>query len=573
MNGFIVILSTVKNRPVNIPVFWKESFDFQSSNILQKSIGDNFQIERFSSSKFVNEKFWIETNDYLFVNEGIIQNKRDLCKQNNVKDFKNLINKYYDNNNNTFFSEFEGNFSGFFFNKYKNAWIVFNNKTGIKKVFYFYGDDYLIFASDLKTLTESLKTLRISYSLNEEGAYLLLSSGFMHENLTLINEIKQLRAGEYCCYSSEKLKVESYFNLKKICETNDSKKIIIEQLDSLFKAAIRLEFQIDKNNNYKHLTTLSGGLDSRMTALMAYKMGYQDQMLFNFSELGYADEIIAKQIAKTYELKLIQIELDALSMVSIDDVVKVNDGLTLYSGCSHAFNAIAKINNTENVLIHTGMIGDAVMGSFVSQINTSKPKIEDGHYSQSLLKRVEGFLNNSIQNYPSEELYKFYNRAFLGANNGFLYFDLIGESFSPFLNSNFLSYAYSIPRQYKYKENIYIDWIKTLHPDIANFTWENIGGKPTNNEYLRFYYLYKRAFVKRLPIKTMWKNNMNPEQLWYDNNKNIQITLDFYFAEHIELLNDFKELQGDAIELYKTGNITEKTQVLTLLSAFKLLFK
>jgi asparagine synthase (glutamine-hydrolysing) len=71
----------------------------------------------------------------------------------------------------------------------------------------------------------------------------------------------------------------------------------------------------------------------------------------------------------------------------------------------------------------------------------------------------------------------------------------------------------------------------------------------------------------------MWKNNMNPEQLWYDNNENVRKTLDSYYSSHIELLNDYKGLRNDVIELYKTGNITEKTQVLTLLSACKLLFE
>jgi hypothetical protein len=124
-----------------------------------------------------------------------------------------------------------------------------------------------------------------------------------------------------------------------------------------------------------------------------------------------------------------------------------------------------------------------------------------------------------------------------------------------------------------YKENIYIKWIKTLHPDIASFTWENIGGKPTNNRVLRKYYRYKRAIVKRLPIKTIWKNNMNPEQLWYDKNMDVRTTLDHYYTNHIDLLNDYTELRDDVIELYKSGNITEKTQALTLLSAYKLLFE
>ena len=572
MNGFIVIIST-KNKPIDIPIYWKQPFNFQSPFFHRKCKGQNFQIEQYSSIKFENEKLWLNTVDFFCATEGIIHNIKDLCIQSGVLDAKSLIQKYYSENNKLFFNQFEGNYTGFFYNKRDNTWLTFNNKTGMKKLFYFHNKNFLIFATDLKTLIQSLKELNISYSLNEEGAYFLLSSGFMHENLTLINEVKQLRAGEYFHFIDGNLIVDSYFNLRDITETNLSKNLIIKQLDFLFKEAVRLEFDVDIANNYRHLTTLSGGLDSRMTTLIANKMGYENQILLNFSEKAYADEIIAKQIAKDYKMEIIQLELNAKSLANINEVVLVNDGLTLYSACSHAYSALKQVNNVNTGILHTGMIGDAVMGSFVSKVKETRPNITDGLYSKKIINKVGSLLNKSISNYHSEELYKFYNRAFMGANNGFQYYDLISESSSPFLNSNFLSFAYSIPRKYKFKENIYIEWIKTLHPDIANFTWESIGGKPTNNEYLRFYYRYKRALVKRLPIKTMWKNNMNPEQLWYDNNKNIQITLDSYFAEHIELLNDYKELRDDAIGLYNTGNITEKTQVLTLLSAYKLLFK
>ncbi len=129
-----------------------------------------------------------------------------------------------------------------------------------------------------------------------------------------------------------------------------------------------------------------------------------------------------------------------------------------------------------------------------------------------------------------------------------------------------------IKTKYKYKKKIYIDWIRTCHPDLIDFTWESMGGKPTNNALVREYYRYRRALIKRLPVKSMWKNNMNPEQLWYDKNTSVQQTLDAYFEENIAQVHSERELYNDLIQLYQTGNIIEKTQVLTLLAAYKLLF-
>ena len=572
MNGFIIKISINNINFSNTHFIWKQPFDFQGLYFKRCCEGLNYQIEQFTSQKFKNHKNWIETTDFLFLTEGIILNLTDLCKNNQVTDVENLILKYHKEKKYNFFSEFEGNFVGIFHDKNTNTWTAFNNKTGMKKLFYFQNSDFVIFGTDLKSITECLKSLKIRFSLCEEAAYLLLTSGFMQENLTLINEVKQLRAGEFCNFKDANLYVDSYFNLKNIAETIDSKDDIIIKLNDLFINAVRLEFEFDKTNNYRHLTTLSGGLDSRMTALIAHKMGYKNQILLNFSEKGYADEIIAKQIAKDFNIELIQTEISAQSLAAIDEVVSVNDGLILYSGCSHVFSILNNLMSEKDCILHTGMIGDAVMGSFVSLISEVKPHILDGLNSRTLLNKSEDFLIKSMKNYPTEELYKFYNRAFLGANSGFQYFDLIGESTSPFLNSEFMSYAYSIPRKYKYKEKIYIDWIKTLHPDIANYTWESIGGKPTNNKLSRNLYKYKRAIIKRLPIKTMWKNTMSPEQLWYDKNIDVKNKLDIYYAKNINLLFEYLELKEDLIKLYETGNITEKTQVLTLLSAYKLLF-
>lgn len=65
---------------------------------------------------------------------------------------------------------------------------------------------------------------------------------------------------------------------------------------------------------------------------------------------------------------------------------------------------------------------------------------------------------------------------------------------------------------------------------------------------------------------------MNPEQLWYDSNSEVKLKLDNYFADNLHFSEFDKELMEDLISMYKTGNINEKTQVLTLLAAYKLLF-
>lgn len=572
MHGFIVTIS-LKNESVHdLEYSWKPIFDFQNTHIKRNFVKSKINAEQYTSEKFINEKLWIDNDDFFIITEGLITNIDILCRSYKSADYEELI-RTISKEKEAFFEDFSGNFVGFFWNKKTDTYLAFNNHTGTKKLFHYKSDDFIIFSTDLYTLSKTLACLNIKISLDTEASYLLLTSGFMHEDYTLIKEVKQITAGQYSSQTYKTFIKKSYFNLEDIKTNTDSEEEIINNLEILFKESIQLEFDFEKKHNLIPLTTLSGGLDSRMVALTASDLNYVNQELFNFSEKGYADEIIARKIAEAYHLKIHQIPLSANSLKAIDDGVKVNYGLTLYTGAGHAFEAISKLNSLKFGVIHTGMIGDAVLGSFLTDKSEKKAKPIDGLYSLGLYEKARKTIEKSISNYRNEELYKFYNRAFLGANNGFLYFDLIGESQSAFLYPKFISYAHSIPKKYNYKENLYIKWIKNKHPEYTDFIWESIGGKPTNNLLIRQFYRYKRAIIKRLPIKSIWKNNMNPEQLWYDSNYEIKRYLDGYFNENIHKFEFKKELMEDMTLLYNSGNITEKTQVLTLLSAYKLLFE
>ncbi len=59
-----------------------------------------------------------------------------------------------------------------------------------------------------------------------------------------------------------------------------------------------MEFDKDIEYGYKHLVSLSGGLDSRMTTYVANDLGYGDSIVnLTFSKTNYVDEQTAKDIA------------------------------------------------------------------------------------------------------------------------------------------------------------------------------------------------------------------------------------------------------------------------------------
>lgn len=572
MLGFITIISNQKLKNP-IPISWKEKFYFQSDHVNRRMSDVTFQLEQQTSSKFLSEKLWINNADYVFVIEGVILNLQQLAVQHGFTDPEQLLYHLYLKDN-EFFKSFEGNFAGVFFDKRAKKWLIFNNQTATQKLYYYETKNYLVVSTDLFTLCKAAKSLGLSVTVDETAAYLLLSNGYMLDNLTLINNVKQVRAGEFLEYKNQTLVSRFYFHLQNFFPNNDNIKTIIETLDEKFRKAVKLEFDLDMKYNYRSISTMSGGLDSRMSALIGYKEGFYNQTFFNFSEKGYADEVIANLVAKEYNFEIESIHLDAHSLIDFDQNISVNDGQNTFTNCSHVFYAIRHLNVSKNMgSLHTGMIGDAVMGSFLSNNQGGKVKPSHGVYVNNINFPISrDYVNELIKKYPNEEIYKFYGRAFVGANNGFLFFNLLGESFSPFLNTDFLSYAFSIPTQYKFKERIYIDWIKEKHPDIASFIWENIGGKPTNNELLRKAYRVKRALIKRLPLKSMWKHNMSPEQVWYNNNKLIQKKFGQYFYENLPLLEFNPKLMQDTRILFENSTkVNAKAECITLVGAVKLL--
>lgn len=570
MHGFICIISK-QHTAVNTSIRWKKLFSFQNRHIQRSIISTNYQIEQYTSEKFLSEKIWIDNDDFLCVTEGIILNINILHKKHNTQNATQLFSKLSEKDD--FVKELQGTFTGIFYDKKKGKWYAFNNQMATKRLFYFQNKDYFILSTDLYTLSESLKNLKITRKLNTEAAYLLLSAGFMMDNHTLIADVWQVGAGEYLEYDYKKINLKNYFHLEKVQPSNPTPDEAMAELDRIFKEALLLELEIDKKYQLTPVTTLSGGLDSRMVALLAEKAGCKNQFLLNFSEKGYADDVISRKIARKYRIPLQQIHLLPESLANIDDVIAVNDGLTIYTGCSHVFSTLEHIDVKNYGATHSGILGDAVLGSYVSVKNEVKPDWNDGFFSKKIKsENSKEAVSKIMAKFPNKELYKFYNRGFMAINNGFLYFDLVGECFSPFLHPDFISYAYSLPQKYKYKENLYIQWIRKYYPDAADFTWESIGGKPTNNRFLRFFYRYKRAIIKRLPIKTMWKNTMTPEQKWYDNNENVKKTLDDYFYANTFRLNEYPNLKTEVENLYTQGDITIKAQCITLVGAAKLLF-
>jgi len=549
------------------------------SNLIHQTIeSQKYYLERRTIRKFENDKVFSEDDGYIIITEGVILNSLQLIEKYRARDLKSTVVRMYEQNGDTFFNEFRGSFSGLLYDKIRDKWLIYTNHIGDKQIFYSLLGNTVIFGSEMTYLIDYMRNNDINYALDEVGAYFLLTYGYMLEDYTLISEIRKLNAGKYIKIEDGDFQILTYYEIDNTPDDSQSEEEIIENIDRLFRNAVKLEFEKDKEYGYKHIASLSGGLDSRMTIWVAHELGYTEQLNVTFSQTDYLDETIAKEIARDLKHEWLFYALDnGVYLKNIREMIEINFGDCLYAGAAHENGCLSKINFDKYGIYHTGQLGDVILGTYYSSDNPQTSyKPGDGAYSKTLVQKDEKkYLKYK---YDNEEVFKFYNRGFTGILQGNLVSQKYTEVASPFLDVEFFEYCLKIPLKHRYDHRIYKKWILRKYPDAAKYKWEKIQGKITERTYSIFgrtttlKALPRKAFNKLFHTSSLnTKHHMNPLDYWYNSNDDLREFFLDTFNKGIDLLEDEK-LRDDCRKLFTEGSTIEKTQVLTLIEAWRYYF-
>ncbi len=532
-----------------------------------------FELDYTTSDKFKNDKINLENDNYYVLLDGIVLNKLELCQGDNWADF--LIKKY-EQAGECFFKEMKGSYYGFIYDKRLSKCVFFADHIGSKPVYYFKTNDEISFSNDYVFLVNYLKSKKRKVSLNQQAAYLLLSYGFVFEDITITNEISRLMVGNYAVIQGDKLTFNKFYQLNNT-PIEISEEEALELLDDKFRTAVKLSFEKDIEYGYKHLVALSGGLESRMASWVANNLGYTNQLNMTFSQSNYLDETIAKQIAAYLKHEWIFKALDNGNfLMDIDDITKLTGGNVLYYGLAHG-QSLSKFLNFDNLgLLHSGNLGGAIISSYSNVAKHKVFNIGDGAYSKSLLPRIKDL--KFKEEYENEEIFKMYIRGFYAINQGNLATLQYTETCSPYCDIDFIDFALSIPLEYRVNHKLYKKWIMKKYPKAAYFVWEK-ERVPVNYPY-KIKIKGKLIPISQIPAKILHRlgitqygydspKNMNPLQYWYRTNEQLRAFMDSYFKDNIEKLNDYPELKKDCSDLFYSSKGSEKVQVLSLLSAVK----
>jgi len=533
-------------------------------------------------NKFINDKAFFADKEYVYILEGVLLNKKELFKKYRADSIRELIKVMYERLGETFFSEFRGPFSGALFISSKHRWIVFTNQTGDAPVFYLSENGTFAFGSQVNYLLDLCRSLEIKLSFDEVCAYQMLTYGFIPTDNTYAREIKRLDAGCYLVIEKDSVQKKCYHRFKINAQrfAGVSEDELVEMIDSSFRNAVKREWDKDDEYGLHHIADLSGGLDSRMNIWVAHKLKERHIQLLTFCKGGYLDETIAKEIARYWKDEIIVKQLDDVSyMYDIDDISDHLSGLSLYCGITGGKSLIEMINWKNYGLEHTGMIGDAVIGSLFKSARDIGDRKISGMYSEKLKDRILPQLEDYIYGFEDHEIFLLYSRCLHGAANTFLLRRSFTEGTSPFMDVDFLELCFDIPVQLRIGHHLYKKWILEKYPNAARFKWESTNGKITEStakRKARSLALRSERKIKKILTcgQALDRNGMNPIEYWVSRSKKLRSFLDNYESDGYKYIPSgvSDKLVSDMKWLYQNGNIYEKSMVLTVLSSARSYF-
>lgn len=586
MNAKINLLKEMEKRGKKMPGIFGTNINNSNSimekeNRIYKNLNcNNWYLELSSIKKFYNDKTLYDNENYIVLIDGVILNLNSLKEEFKITNIEELIIKMYEKIGNQFFNKFRGNFCGFFQDKKTGKVLIYTNHTGDKTIFYYSKGNEIIFASEIKHIVKCMKENNIKYTMDKRGIYCILTYAYMYNDLTTIQEIKRLIPGNYIKIENGKIDIIPYYKVSNdVIDTGETEEQIMANIEDKFKKAVELQVNKNKEYGYDDVAPLSAGLDSRMTNYMIKKVS--DKPIYNitYSQTGQLDEKTPANISAELKNHWIFKNLDnGLALYYIDESIVFSDGILYYVWPSQLYDFIKILDSGNIGIVHTGVIGDVIIGTFFKNPNKQNYEIGDGAYSKRLLDKLKEIID--IKDYENHEIGMMYNRAFNGAVLGYsMVFEYYTEAISPFMNIEFMEYCMSLPLKYRKNHNIYYKWVRKYHPDAAKYSHN--GKKIPKEKSIKIGIKGKQYPISSIPSminnkvrpKLFKNNNMNPIQYWYETNDTLKNIMDGYFNNYICLMDNYKDIQLDMKELYSTGTAMEKTQVISVLAFMKKYFK
>lgn len=523
------------------------------------------------------DSVFLETPEVTIVLEGIVLNKKELLKNSSIS-FQDYLVKHYSENGWRILQQLEGEFRGCIWDKQKKKVLLFTNPTSTQRVFYAKINSQIFADSDLVRLSKTIKESGISISPDMTSLYQLLAIGNLLENRTPIENVYKVKDAHFVEIDCENnsLTEQEYFNVSDIEYYTKKKENAVDDIHEIFTEAVKWEYNKDIEFNTSSLAFLSGGLDSRMAMMYALKNKFEVGCALCFSHSGYFDETISRKIASDYQLNYEFIPLDNGSFLKkIDELTAISEGTSLYSGGIHVQYALDQLSFQDFTIFHGGQIGDGILGGFNSEPKRKGPSEYKIVVNQNFLPKIQSDLKNIMSNYEREEIFLLQNLAYNRTVLGVQVLQPRGYLISPFMTKDFIKLSLSLPEDWKFGHQFYLEWLSKHCKEAEKYTWERTLMKPDAHWKVKFGEKYVKngylMFFNKI-LKSPEKASMYPYQYYFDSTPEIQQYYQNYFNKNIGRLENYPELLLEVSDLFSQKTFYHKCQAINILSIFKLYF-
>lgn len=521
-------------------------------------------------NKFPKDAVRISDGGWTCFMDGYVYNKDDLMDVAAERDWQRTFASSLRSGGKDWLQKLRGAFCGYAYDRERRRVLLYTDQVSNKALYYYAEGDSWIVSNCVHFMVRVLQANRIVYHFNRTAAQYMLSYGYMLDGCTPVEEISRLLPGCYAVLEDGRAAVERYYAIP-VREASMSEKEAVERVDAAFREAVRREFEKDREYGYRHLTDLSGGLDSRMVSWVAHEMGYTDQLNITYSRSGYLDEKISGRIAcdlgHEYLFKPLD---DALWLYDIDKQVRQNNGAALYSGITGGGRMLAALNPYSFGIEHTGMLGDVILSSYYQDEDFSKGAPQYG-YNRYSAKAKYDFDPGLLKQYRTQEEFVISTRGILGMQSSYMIRQHYVETASPFMDVDFMDAVFSIPFAYRNKHHLYLLWIKEKYAKAAEYGWEKWGGvKPKESHLFLRKVKTTERLARQMACKLLKRENtdvMNPLDAWYAGSPDLQRFYEAYYERSIRCGIFDETLKNDITLLFRQGNVTEKSMALTVLAA------
>lgn len=533
----------------------------------EEFVSGNFIYGRSVLNKFTRDRFIHEDDDVVICIEGIIYSYENPREE---------IVSAYKRSGLSFVEALDGNFSGFILNKSENKLHLFTDVMATRSLYYYSAPeiDSFFFSSELKVLSSLLHDLKLPLTPDHDGFNCLLSFGYMFDDITLIEEVKRLGQATILTYDLDNREItrHKYFDFNK-AEEETSLDSAISRLDTLITKSVSKEWEKDYSETSTFLSFISGGLDARVNVFIAKELGFSDINALNFSQTGAPDHLIAKDISKGEAFNYLFYPLDGGHYFrnSFKELVAANDGMVTVSGASHMYKALKSLHLNKYGAIHSGQIGDVLLGSFI------KPRFDMKKYigklgsvnAPDILSQIS-VLPEIIDRYEhSTELFSYEQRQVNGTINGDRMCSHLIDIQSPFYNKELIRFCLLLPNDFKLNKKLYTEWIRRKHPEMFKYRWDSAGIAPGNKvvtdaakQITRLRNYLSRKFLGKDP------SSMNPFDYWIESNHELRNEMDNVFRSNLDLVSELS-LKNNAAQVYSEFKSNGKFAAITAVLAYK----